>query len=61
MGAGGIGGGLIGLVIGPVGIGPSNAIVPAVPAGKGPVGIVPGAGCKFDAITDSACPNNGAM
>lgn len=57
MGAGGIGGGLIG----PGDIGPSIAIEPAVPAGKGPVGIVPGAGCKFDAITDSACPNNGAI
>lgn len=57
MGAGGTGGGLIG----PAGIGPSIAIEPTEPAGKGPGGIVPGAACKFDAITDSACPNNGAI
>lgn len=57
MGAGGIGGELIGLGE----IGPSIAIEPTVPAGKGPAGIVPAAACKFDAITDSAYPNNGAI
>lgn len=57
MGAGGIGGGPTGLA----GIGPSIAIEPIVPVGKGPGGTVPGAACKFDAITDSAYPNNGAI